>query len=44
VAQNFELEQFYKLTWEESAPSASSLVRGALERVLEKQDGGMPAR
>jgi FO synthase len=34
------LEDFIHPTWEEAAPSASPAVRDALERVLEKQDGG----
>ena len=39
MTQRSELEQFPKLSWDEAAPAASSAVRGALERVLEKQDG-----
>src|SRR5437879_1164221 len=34
-----ELEQFPALTWDEIAPQASALIRSALERVLETQDG-----
>lgn len=34
-----ELEQFHSLTWNDIAPRASEEIRGALERVLEKQDG-----
>jgi 7,8-didemethyl-8-hydroxy-5-deazariboflavin synthase CofH subunit len=34
------LEQFPSLTWEDVAPRASMEIRGALERVLECQDGG----
>ena len=34
-----ELKQFHSLTWEDAAPAASSQVRAALERVIEKQDG-----
>src|SRR5437899_4512473 len=37
--QSSELEQFPALTWDEIAPQASALIRGALERVLETQDG-----
>ena len=33
------LEQFPSLTWDEVAPRASIEIRGALERVLERQDG-----
>jgi FO synthase len=35
----FELEQFPQFTWNEIAPQASAPTRGALERVLETQDG-----
>jgi len=34
-----ELERFSSLTWEEAGSAASDAVRGALDRVLEKQDG-----
>ena len=34
-----ELEQFPSLTWDEIAPRADAQIRGALERVLERQDG-----
>jgi 7,8-didemethyl-8-hydroxy-5-deazariboflavin synthase CofH subunit len=34
-----QLEQFSNLTWEEAALAASTKVRSALDRVLEKQDG-----
>jgi FO synthase len=37
--QTSELEQFPTLTWDEIAPQASVAIRGALERVLETQDG-----
>jgi 7,8-didemethyl-8-hydroxy-5-deazariboflavin synthase CofH subunit len=37
---SFQLKQFPSLTWEEASASASPGVRSALERVLEKQDGG----
>jgi FO synthase len=37
--QAAELEQFPALTWDLIAPQASVAIRGALERVLEKQDG-----
>ena len=39
MADKFELEQFPHLSWEEAAKAASPVVRGALERVLERQDG-----
>jgi FO synthase len=38
-ASESALEQFPSLTWEEVGPPASMGVRGALERVLECQDG-----
>src|SRR6202522_1796474 len=38
--QDSELEQFHARTWDEIAPTASASIRGALERVLETQDGG----
>ncbi|MGA7648376.1 MAG: radical SAM protein, partial [Terriglobales bacterium] len=34
-----ELEQFPSLTWDQIAPQASVVIRSALERVLETQDG-----
>ncbi len=34
-----ELEHFTALTWDEIAPRASVAIRGALENVLEQQDG-----
>src|SRR5271163_4281666 len=34
-----ELEQFPTLVWDDVAPRASTSVRSALDRVLEKQDG-----
>ncbi|MGA9643613.1 MAG: 5-amino-6-(D-ribitylamino)uracil--L-tyrosine 4-hydroxyphenyl transferase CofH [Terriglobales bacterium] len=39
MTQTSELEQFPNFSWEEAAQSASSPIRGALERVLERQDG-----
>ena len=36
---NFQLDEFSRLTWEEAAPLAAPAVRGALDRVLERQDG-----
>ena len=39
MAQKVALEHFYKLSWDEAASSASPVIRYALERVLEKQDG-----
>jgi 7,8-didemethyl-8-hydroxy-5-deazariboflavin synthase CofH subunit len=33
-----QLEQFSNLTWEEAAPAAAPTLRGALDRVMEKQD------
>ena len=38
-ASERELTQFPSLTWEDVAPTASAQVRGALERVLQQQDG-----
>ncbi|MBI3646646.1 MAG: radical SAM protein [Acidobacteriales bacterium] len=35
-----ELEQFPSLRWDEVTPGASAQIRGALDRVLEHQDGG----
>ncbi len=35
-----ELEHFPSLTWEEAAAKSCSGIRSALERLLEKQDGG----
>src|SRR5580693_4385500 len=34
-----ELEQFPTLIWDAIAPRISAAIRGALERVIEKQDG-----
>jgi 7,8-didemethyl-8-hydroxy-5-deazariboflavin synthase CofH subunit len=39
VSRSFELEQFPSLTWDEVAPTASSPIRVALDRVLDRQDG-----
>jgi len=39
VVKNLELEQFAQLSWSEAALAASPAIRGALERVLDKQDG-----
>jgi FO synthase len=39
VPGNFQLDEFSRLTWEEAAPLAAPAVRGALDRVLERQDG-----
>ena len=38
-SSEWELEQFPSLTWDEVAPRASTDIRGAIERVLERQDG-----
>ncbi len=35
-----ELKEFPALTWEQAAAMSSAGIRGSLERVLEKQDGG----
>lgn len=40
MAEEFKLEQFPELRWEDAAVAAAPAIRGALERVLEKQDGG----
>ncbi len=40
MTENFELAHFAEMGWEEAARAASPAVRGALERALEKQDGG----
>ncbi len=40
VAEDFKLEHFPQLSWGDAASAASPAIRGALERVLEKQDGG----
>jgi len=40
VAEKFGLEKFPQLSWEEAARAASPAIRRALERVLEKQNGG----
>jgi FO synthase len=40
VAEEFKLKDFPQLSWDDAAPSAALAIRGALERVLEKQDGG----
>ena len=37
--QEAHLEQFPSLAWDDIAASASAEIRGALERVLERQDG-----
>ena len=38
-ASERELTQFPSHTWEDVAPTASAQIRGALERVLQQQDG-----
>lgn len=40
MAEDFKLEHFPQLSWGDAASAASPAIRGALERVLEKQDGG----
>jgi hypothetical protein len=40
VEQNVDLDRFPQLTWDEAAVGCSPAIRGTLERVLEKQDGG----
>ena len=40
MAEKFGLEKFPQLSWEEAARAASPAIRRALERVLEKQNGG----
>ena len=40
VMQNSKPEHFTEVGWEEAAGAASTEVRAALERVLERQDGG----
>ena len=39
MTDEFKLENFTQLSWEDAARTASPAVRSALERVLEKQDG-----
>ncbi len=38
MADEFKLEHFPQLSWDDAAPAAAPPIRGALERVLEKQD------
>jgi 2-iminoacetate synthase ThiH len=38
-ASKLEMTQFPSLTWEDVASAASANIRGALERVLQQQDG-----
>ena len=40
MAEQFELAKFADVSWEDAARAASPAIRSALERVLEKQDGG----
>lgn len=39
MTENVELNRFSQLSWEDAAKAASPAIRGALERVLETQDG-----
>src|SRR5215470_5192514 len=39
VGWEFDLEKFPSVGWEEAAAGSSSGIRGALERVLDRQDG-----
>ena len=40
MAKEFKLENFPQLSWDDAALAAAPGICGALERVLEKQDGG----
>ena len=40
MPDEFKLEHFPQLSWDDCAPATSPAIRGALERVVEKQDAG----